>query len=177
MTPAESVTSGELNGAGAPYSGLAMRNVQITCGLIFLAVSSLPLHAADSITVNWNQICQKAGDLIATTVTGETVAGFCVGVTVNEISIQTPDRRIVKVARDKVAQLITRRPKGHQLRSLAHNVRTGLRDGFHALFTTDAVVGIVEIPGTLAWGAISAPFCLIGDLAHMGDHNQEIKVR
>jgi hypothetical protein len=35
---------------------------------------------------------------------------------------------------------------------------------------------LVVIPATVAWGAMAAPFCLLGDLADSGPETQEIKV-
>lgn len=162
-----------------PYSGLAMKNIQITCAFIILALGSLPLRAADPVTVDWRQVCQTAGDyeLIVTTSAGDTVQGYCMGVTVTELSVQTRDHRIVKVARNTLSQLVMYRRRGHQLRSLGHAMRGGFHEGFRELFTTGAVVGLVMIPGTLAWGAISAPFCAIGDLANITYYAREIKIR
>jgi hypothetical protein len=44
------------------------------------------------------------------------------------------------------------------------------------LLTPAAPVAIVLVPGTFAWGALAAPFCLIGDLSNKIGGSEEIKV-
>jgi hypothetical protein len=56
-------------------------------------------------------------------------------------------------------------------------MRRSLRAGFAALFSPYAPAGIVMVPGTLAWGAVAAPFCLIADIgAAAAGGKQEIRV-
>lgn len=152
---------------------------KLTTKLLPLVISAWPLFAADSITVDWNQVCATASQqqLIATTSAGDTVAGYCVGVTVSEVSVRTPDNRIVKVARDKLSKLVMHRPPGHELRALAQDLHEGFHEGFHLLFTHNALGGLLLIPGTVVWGAIAAPFSAIGDLEHLGNSDREIKIR
>jgi hypothetical protein len=52
----------------------------------------------------------------------------------------------------------------------------GLRQGFEWLFSPYAPLGMVVVPGTVAWGAVAAPFCLLGDLNDKLAGRREIKV-
>jgi hypothetical protein len=65
---------------------------------------------------------------------------------------------------------------GHQLSALGRNVQKGLRQGFEWLLSPYAPLGIVAVPATVAWGAVAAPFCLLGDLTHKASRTREIKV-
>ncbi len=88
---------------------------------------------------------------------------------VDEISVNTKDRGVVKVARSALSRidmhLHISSHRGHELRALGHGVHVGLSHGFGWLLSPAAPLGIVTIPATLAWGAVSAPFCAIGDVA------------
>jgi hypothetical protein len=153
--------------------------LKITAALTFLALtaSSLPLYAGEPIATTWNQVCSVAAgrELIVTTSTGEAVEGFCVKIDVNEISVTTRDHRVVKIARNAFSRIEMHRVKGHQLRSLGEGVRGGLRWGFGTLLSPLVPVAVVAIPATLAWGAVAAPFCLLGDLKAKASGTQEIK--
>lgn len=141
---------------------------------------TLPLHAASDIQVPWNQVCRAAGGnrLTIQTVDGSTVDGFCMSITVDEMSINTSNGRIVKIARKALARIDMERSKnnGHQLRALGKGMRGGLRTSVGWLLSPSAALGIIGIPATLAWGAVSAPFCAIGDLIYQGNSTQQIKV-
>jgi hypothetical protein len=159
-----------------------MKNITFA-GIRFLTFSaavvcSLPLHAAEPIEVHWNRVCNVARDhsLTIKTVKGETVEGYCVSINADEIAITTKDRRIVKIARAALSRIQMQRPKNHNLSSLRGGMHEGLRQGFGLLFSPYAPLGIVVVPGTLAWGAVAAPFCLLGDLKDRVTREQEIKV-
>ena len=145
--------------------------------ILFLLALSLPLFAADTIDIPWNQLCREANfhELSITTTTGETVEGYCMGIDVNQVSIGF-NGRAVKIARANVARLLMR-GQGHQLKSLGKGVRGGLRYGFNALLSPQAVLGAVAIPATLAWGAVSTPFCLLGDLRAKLSHSKEVRIQ
>jgi len=137
-------------------------------------------RAAGPVEVQWNQVCRVAGnrELSITTQSGETVLGYCTAINVNEISITTKDQRVIKIARSALARIRAVRPintKGHALASLGKGMHEGLRTGFGYLFSPAAPLGLVMVPGTLAWGAVAAPFCLIGDLAHRAGGGVEIE--
>ena len=131
-----------------------------------LALAAPLLPAEDIKEVTWNQVCRETNghELQLTTAKGETVSGYCVGVTVDEISIRTGDAKVVKVARTALARLEMHRAEAHQVASLHRGVHRTLADGFKILFSPMAPVGTVVVPGTLAWGAVALPFCALGDL-------------
>jgi hypothetical protein len=118
-----------------------------------------PLLAQESVHVAWSQVCKEARgrQMRLTTNTGDTVEGYCVSVSVDEISLRTPDQRAVKIARAAMARIVVT-PQGSQLQALGRGMRKSLRTGFRALLSPCAPAGIVLIPATLAWGALSAPF-------------------
>jgi hypothetical protein len=158
-----------------------MKNFQprfIRAGLLAAAmISSLPLHADGPLQVSWNQVCRVAErrELLVTTVNDGKIEGTCVSINVDEIAVMTKDHKVVKIARQTLSKLELQRKKGHQLRALGNGMHEGLRMGFGALFSPWAPAGIVAVPGTLVWGAIAAPFCLVGDLAAKVKGTQEIK--
>ena len=144
----------------------------LTAALLF----SLPLLASDPVTVKWNQLCRIAGnrDMLVTTATGDKVEGVCVGITVDEISVRTSDRKVIKLARQSLSKLEIQRNKSHQLRALGSGMHHVLRDGVAALFSPLAPAGLVMIPATLAWGAVATPFCILGDIGAKVSGKQEI---
>jgi hypothetical protein len=153
--------------------------------LLILLAWLAPLRAASVIQVHWNEVCRiTSGNLVEiTTATGDRVEGYCAAVGVDEISISTKDNkniRVVKIARTALSRIVMRSPsKGHHLRSLGRGMRDNLREGFHSLFSEMAPMGLVHVPGTLAWGAIAAPFCLFGDLGEKlsgADQPKEIQI-
>jgi hypothetical protein len=54
-------------------------------------------------------------------------------------------------------------------------VHKGLAEGVNELLSPLAIGGIVMIPSTLAWGAVSLPFCLLGDLKAKIGGTKDIK--
>jgi len=137
-------------------------------------------RAGNAVSVQWNQVCRVAHDreLSITTQNGETVQGYCNRINVDEIAVITKDQRAVNIARSALAHVRVRRAntKGHQLVSLGKGMRAGLKTGLEWLLTPAAPAAIVLSPGTLAWGAASAPFCIIGDLSNKIGGTEEIKV-
>jgi hypothetical protein len=156
----------------------------ITFDIRFLVVSAmmvwtLPLHAADQIEVSWSEVCNVVGgnQLRITTGNGDTVEGYCMSINVDQIEVATKDHKVVRVARKALSRIQMRRSRNsHQLSSLGHGMRTGLRQGFEWLFSPCAPLGLVVVPGTLAWGAVAAPFCLLSDLKDKVKGGKEIKV-
>lgn len=142
-----------------------------------ITISSLPLLAADSIETNWNQVCRVADgrELIVKTANGDTVEGYCVSVDVDGLGVKTKDGQIKHIARTALARLDVQRSKGHQLSALGKGVHDGLKFGFDSLLSPAALVGVVTIPATLAWGAVSTPFCILGDLKYKASGTQQIK--
>ena len=140
---------------------------------------TLPLQAADQIEARWTEVCKVAGDrqIAITTVSGDTVAGYCLAIGVDHISVTTEDHKITRIERAALSRIqIRRERRSHQLSSLGLGMRVGLRQGFEWLFSPCAPLGLVVVPGTLAWGAVAAPFCLLGDLRNKVADTQEIRV-
>jgi len=137
----------------------------------------LPLLAANPIETQWNQVCRVADgrEMIVTTASGETVQGYCISVDVDGVGIRTRDGQIKHVARTALARLRVHGARGHQLSSLGKGVHDGLKFGVDALLSPEAVLGAVAIPATLAWGAVSTPFCILGDLRDKLSGTREIK--
>jgi len=143
-----------------------------------LAVCSPLLHAADAIEVRWSEVCSVARgrQLIISTTNGDVVYGNCMSINVDAIAISSIDHRVVRIARNTLARIQMRETTGPQLASLGRGVRSSLKQGVGFLFSPLAPVGIVQVPGTLAWGAVAAPFCLLRDLTQRAPHDREIKV-
>jgi hypothetical protein len=156
----------------------------ITFDVRFLAVlavmaGTLPLHAADQVEARWTEVCKVADGhpLTITTVNGDTVDGYCVAIEVDQIAVTTRDQKVVRIARAALSRIqMSRSRKSHQLSSLGHGMRVGFRQGFDWLLSPYAPLGLVVVPGTVAWGAVAAPFCLVGDLKDKVAGRQEIKV-
>jgi hypothetical protein len=150
-----------------------------TLTLFAAVVCSMPLSAAEPAETNWADVCAVARgrELILKTNNGETVYGYCSTISIDAIDVETKDRRIVKIARNALSRIQVRREKGRQLRSLGRGMRTGLRYGSNQLLSPAAPVGLVVLPATLAWGAVSAPFCVLGDLRYRLAGQKEIKLK
>jgi len=156
-------------------------NLKVLPFLTFSVVAawSLPVLAADTIQAPWNEVCKVADghELILTTADGQTVEGYCVSVKVDEISVNTKDQKVVRVARTALSRMqVNRSKKRRQLSSLGKGMRAGFRQGFDWLFSPLAPLGAVVVPGTLAWGIVAAPFCLLSDLNDEASGTQDIQV-
>ena len=144
---------------------------------LLVTISPFPLFAGDPIDVRWEQICYKAlnHEMVITTTSGEDIEGYCVSVDVNQVSLNMKGKAI-RVARSSVARLLLYPPR-HQVRSLGHGVLQGLRFGVRGLLTPCGPVAAVAIPATLAWGAVSLPFCVLGDIVGRLQSSQEIRTK
>jgi hypothetical protein len=139
----------------------------IFLGLIATGVLSAPLRADDTQTaVNWDQVCRVSSgrQLVVSTTSGEHLEGYCFGVTVDELKVQTP-KGVVVVARSALHRLQMYRPQKNRLVELGRDMKGALREGASDTFSSMAPLGLIMLPGTLAWGAIATPFCVIGDIA------------
>jgi len=145
--------------------------------VLLLTISSVPLYAGDTIEVPWTQLCRQLNfhEVTITTTTGETVEGYCMMIDINQVSINV-NGNPVKIARANIARLLMT-PRRNNLKSLGKGVRGGLSYGFNALLSPSAALGAIAIPGTLAWGAVSTPFCVLGDLRAKLSHNKEIRIK
>jgi hypothetical protein len=137
-----------------------------TLTAVALAMPTSSLFASEKTQVPWSGICAAARgrELAIITSDGTTVSGYCAAIDVKEITIRTPDNRMVKVGRAVLSRLSFHQYKGHQLQTLRHGVHKGLQEGADHLLSVAALWGIIEIPATLAWGAVTLPFCALGDL-------------
>ena len=142
-----------------------------------LLVFDAPSYGAEPVEVHWADFCRVAEgrQLEITTDAGETMTGYCIRINADEVQVRQ-GTQIVKLGRKVLAQVSIDRSEGHQLKRLGHGMRTGLKNGFKWLLSPQAIEGVVTIPATLAWGAISAPFCAIGDLKHLAEGKQQIKL-
>src|SRR5580700_3514563 len=151
--------------------------------LRFLTLSAalagaFPMHAADDVHTRWNDLCRVAGghQLNVTTSDGQTVSGSCSSTDADGLSL-TANQRIVKIARSTLTRIQMYQPgNGHHLADLGNGMSKSFRQGFGWLFSPAAPLGLITIPATVAWGAVSAPFCLLGDLGDNGPTTQDIKV-
>jgi hypothetical protein len=66
--------------------------------------------------------------------------------------------------------------KGRQVRTLRTGFRKALTKQVNWLLSPHAVAGIVAIPPTLAWGAVSLPFCVLGDMRDKLGNDREIQI-
>lgn len=125
-----------------------------------------PLHAGEPVKVNWSQLCtlSQGHELSLTTDSGEVVQGSCIGIDVDGVSVKTRDARVIRVARQTLRRIQYERARGHQLRSLGRMMHAGLSEGTKMVFSPAAPIGLAAVPSVIAWGAVSAPFCVIGDL-------------
>jgi len=152
---------------------IALNSAIIAAPLLSMA----SLRADDAMEVQWTKVCQVAGghELLLHTANGNEVRGICLSVNVDEMAVRTKDNKVVRVARGAMSRLEMYRSPTHQLSDLGKGMHRGLQEGFRDLLTPEAIAGIVIIPSTLAWGAVSAPFCALGDLKAKLDGTRQIK--
>jgi hypothetical protein len=142
------------------------------------AAFSAPLQAGP-IKAHWSQVCGIANgrELTITTANGETEQGRCAAIDVSGgLRLRKADGSDVVVERILVTRIVMGKPGARLLRSLGDTMSEGLGSGIYSLLTPYAPYGILVIAGTLAYGAIAAPFCLLGDLFSHGSGTQEIQV-
>src|SRR5579862_6261206 len=149
------------------------RFVILSAALVWI----LPLHASDDIHARWSDLCRVAGSrqLNVTTSDGATVSGSCTGTDADGLSL-TANQRVVKVARSTLIRIQMYEPGPHHLADLGNGMSKSFAKGFSWLFSPAAVLGLITIPSTIAWGAVSAPFCLLGDLGDDGPTTRDVKV-
>ena len=154
-----------------------MKNV-----LGFLALCTLaawaPLQAAD-LQISWNNLCHVTGthQLNVTTSDGKTVSGTCGSTLGDELSL-TVNQRAIKIARSTLTRIQMYDPgNGHHLADLGDGLSKSFKKGFGWLFSPAAPLGLIAIPATVAWGAVSAPFCLLGDMGSNGPTTEDIQLR
>ena len=135
------------------------------------------LHAAE-LEAHWNELCRVAAgrQLSVTTSDGKTVSGTCANTNADELSLAN-QHIVTKVARSTLARIQMYDPgTGHHLADLGKGMSKSFKTGFGWLFSPAAPLGLVAIPATVAWGAVAAPFCILGDMGSNGPTTQEIKL-
>lgn len=151
--------------------------------LRFLTLSAalawaFPMHAAEDLHARWNDLCRVTGrhQLNVTTSDGKTVSGSCSSTDADGLSL-TANQRIVKIARSTLTRIQMYQPgNGHHLADLGNGMSKSFARGFGWLFSPAAPLGLVAIPATVAWGAVAAPFCLLGDMGDNGPVTQDVKI-
>jgi hypothetical protein len=150
----------------------------ILCGFAFGILATLaPLRAAD-LQAHWGDLCRVAGahQLNVTTSDGKTVSGSCSSTNADGLALTT-NQRVIVIARSTLSRIQMYEPgNGHHLADLGSGMSKSFKKGFGWLFSPAAPLGLVVIPATVAWGAVSAPFCLLGDMGDNGPVTQDIKV-
>jgi hypothetical protein len=152
-----------------------VREFLLFSALLFCGVSA---KASDAVEVPWKDFCRVAGgrQIQITTSAGETVSGYCMTISADEVGLRTP-AGIVKIGRAALSHIEMDRAPGHLLASLGGGVRAGLKQGNKWLLSPQALLGVVTIPSVLAWGAVSTPFCVLGDLKHRLLGKTEVSVK
>lgn len=148
------------------------------CGFaIGILATFAPLRAAD-VQAHWSDLCHVAAgrQLNLTTSDGKMVSGACSSTDADGISL-TANQRVVKIARSTLIRIQMYQPgNGHHLADLGNGMSKSFKTGFGWLFSPAAPLELVVIPATVAWGAMAAPFCLLGDLGDDGPVTQNIQV-
>jgi hypothetical protein len=131
----------------------------------FSTAAQSPAPTAET-PVEWNNLCANTAKelLVVTTESGDTIKGYCVFVQHDELTVRTEDGKMVKIARGTLRKVLAGAVPEHRLKALRKGVKDSLRVGVKLTFSPVAPVGLVVIPGTLAWGAVATPFCILGDL-------------
>jgi hypothetical protein len=146
--------------------------------LVLTFGAALTCLAAEPLEVRWQEVCKAANgnEIAVETSGGDQVKGYCVSISVDEMSVRTADGKVVKLARSALRAMRVRQAKSHQLRALGKGFRGALHDSVDMLFSPLAPVGAVGVPGTIAWGAAALPFCALRDLHDWLKGSREIKV-
>ena len=154
----------------------------IFAALPLFASLSMPAQAPypiqnDSIKTPWRNVCSVAGNrpLHIKTPTGD-VEGYCVSIDVDSITVRGKDNKIVTIGRTAYSKIMLVTGEPHPLRALGRGMRSSFRSGFRALFSPAAPIGLIQVPATVAWGAVSAPFCVLGELKSGHAEEREISV-
>ena len=114
--------------------------------------------------------------LMVTTNDGPQVHGYCYRINADTIAVTTLDKRTVTIARKAISGMSLHAQRGHQVAALGKGMRAGLHQGHKWLFSPHAILGLAVIPSTLAWGAVSLSFCILGDIGGSKTPDKEIKL-
>jgi hypothetical protein len=154
-----------------------MKHLTTNTLMIFAALAgSAALRAQDSVDVPLPRVCDYARSrtIQVKLPTGETVEGVCFSTTVDEMQVQTKNG-IVKIARAQLSRVsVVEVPRRQHLARLGKHVKQGLDGSVKMIPTEMGLAGVVGVPLTLAYGAVAAPFCLLGDIL---GYSKNIQVR
>jgi hypothetical protein len=155
-----------------------MKNTLLLLVFSVALVWVFPLCAADDLHARWTDLCRVAAgrQLNVTSADGTTVSGTCASTDADELLL-TANQRLVKIARSTLTRIQMYEPgNDHHLADLGNSMYKSFGRGFAWLFSPAAPLGLVAIPATVAWGAVAAPFCLLGDLGDNGPSTREIQL-
>ena len=151
-----------------PYHFSVTQRCLLLSGAAILFAFSAPAQSPTPAgkPVEWLNLCANTARelLVVTTERGDTIQGYCFFVKHDELTVRTEDGKMVKIARGTVEKVLALAVPEHRLKALAKGMKQGLHDGVKMTFSPLAPVGLAVIPGTLAWGAVATPFCVLGDL-------------
>jgi hypothetical protein len=151
-----------------PHLFVTQRCLLLSGAVIFFALSAPAQSPTPKPTtpVEWRNLCSNTARelLVVTTESGDTVQGYCVSVQYDEVAIRTVDGKVVRVARGTLKTVLALAVAENRMKALGKGMKQGLRYGVKTTFSPLAPIGLVVIPGTLAWGAAATPFCILGDL-------------
>ncbi|MEI7516774.1 MAG: hypothetical protein WCK81_15415, partial [Betaproteobacteria bacterium] len=111
-----------------------------------------------------------------TTTDGQQINGYCFRVNADTLALKTLDKHTVTIARKAIAGMRLRTKRGRQVAALGKGVRAGVHQGHIWLFSPHAIAGLIAIPSTLAWGAMSLPFCILGDIGAPNVPDKDLKL-
>ena len=152
-----------------PYHLFVTQRCLLLSGAAILFAFSAPAQSpapAPETSVEWPNLCANAAKdlLVVTTESGDTIEGYCVFVQHDELTVRTVDGKVVKIARGTLKKVLALTVPEHRLKALGKDMKGGFHNGMKMTFSPLAPIGLVVIPGTLAWGVVAAPFCALGDL-------------
>jgi len=143
--------------------------------LIAIAISLAALHGATVKEVPWTSICNANGPkLRVTTADGRHLQGSCTVVEKDTIVFEIGKGQSMLLERSNIAKVEISPRRQRQLTELRQTLGRELSGSVKDLFTPMAPLALVAIPAELAWGAISTPFCAIGDLLQEDDAVREV---
>ncbi len=136
------------------------------------------VFADNTVEAHWSQECRVADgkQLMLTTTDGQQINGYCFRVNADTLALKTLDKHTVTIARKAIAGMRLRTERGRQVAALGKGVRAGVHQGHIWLFSPHAIAGLIAIPSTLAWGAMSLPFCILGDIGAPNVPDKDLKL-
>jgi hypothetical protein len=162
------------------YSCGMRNNILSLTGELTLAAAAFatPVYAADTVETRWIDLCKTAGNhaLSLTTQNGGTLEGTCISIDVNGVQIRN-EHKVVTIARSELTRVrLYRAPHGRNLAALGKMVGGSVKEFGPQLLSPMAPFALTAIPTTVAYAAVAAPFCAIGDIVARLKGKREVKV-